>query len=192
MFRYWKTIGLTASLAMFLFALPGARAAEPNSDSGATTTSAQMRQILLRLDSLERKLDENIAALRQGQQLSAVVRADDAMSQIQALRQQLADTRRALDELRNHPNTLNTTSAYGPTGAVLPTTGTVRLVNTAPAEEVVTVNGLAYHLAPGETRAVAVPAGTFNYEVIGAQPGPQPRTIVPNQTFTVTLFPLGT
>jgi hypothetical protein len=190
MVRNWINLGLAASLATILIATPRTRADAPTSDTGATSTAAQLRQIQQSITSLQAKLDADLNTIR-ASQLTTDMKADGALRQLLELRQQVADMRREMDALRRRANTVTSTSAYGPTGVPTATTASVRLVNTYPSEQAVMVNGLSYHLAPGETRTLTIPAGSFRYEVLDAQLTPQERTVAPRGTFTITLYPVG-
>ena len=95
-----------------------------------------------------------------------------------------------LDALKNRAP-VSRESAYAPSASNSPSaaTGRIRLVNTFLDPMTIVVNGRAYQVAPGDTRLVeAVPAGTFNYEVLGVQPRVD-RTLAANETFTITVHP---
>ncbi|HZU34408.1 MAG TPA: hypothetical protein VFA18_00790 [Gemmataceae bacterium] len=189
MIRDWKTLGLAAVLAASLL-IPAPVAADQNSDSGARPpdTATQLRQIQDSLAAMQHKLDVDLNVIRQNQ-LTTDMKADDAMRRMLAMEQQLADMRREMAALRQRPGTVTSTSAYGPNGTA-PVTGRVMLINDYPTEQAVMVNGVSYHLAPGQNRTVTIPAGTFTYEVLGIQQAPRQRSVVANGTFTVTLFPV--
>lgn len=190
MMRDSNTLGLAAVLAASLLFCPVRAAADQNSDSGARPqdTVTQLRQIQESLAALQHKLDADLNVIRQNQ-LTTDMKADDAMRRILAMEQQLADMRREMDALRQRPGTVTSTSGYGPNGTA-PVTGHVMLINDYPTEQAVMVNGVSYHLAPGQNRTVTIPAGTFTYEVLGIQQAPRQRSVVANGTFTVTLFPV--
>ena len=62
--------------------------------------------------------------------------------------------------------------------------------NTYATEVGIRVNRRLYRLLLGETRlSEPIPAGTFTYEVVNVSPGPQVRTLDPNQRFTVWVHP---
>src|SRR5579884_769678 len=189
MIRDWKTLGLAAVLAASLL-IPAPVAADQNSDSGARPpdTATQLRQIQDSLAAMQHKLDVDLNVIRQNQ-LTTDMKADDAMRRMLAMEQQLADMRREMAALRQRPGTVTSTSAYGPNGTA-PVTGRVMLINDYPTEQAVMVNGVSYHLAPGQNRTVTIPTGTFTYEVLGIQQAPRQRSVVANGTFTVTLFPV--
>jgi hypothetical protein len=67
------------------------------------------------------------------------------------------------------------------------TEGKIQLVNQWFEAKTVIVDGVAYRLAPGETRIINKPAGTFHYEVIGVtQPG-LTRTVTAGETYNIRI-----
>lgn len=65
--------------------------------------------------------------------------------------------------------------------------GRIQLTNAWFESKTVIVDGVAYRLAPGETRTINKPAGTFSYEVVGVtQPG-QVRTVTAGETFNIRI-----
>jgi hypothetical protein len=51
------------------------------------------------------------------------------------------------------------------------------------------VNGTTVTVPAGQERVVSVPAGAVNFQVFGVNESIQTRTLVPNQTLTLTYFP---
>ena len=67
--------------------------------------------------------------------------------------------------------------------------GRIRIVNSWFEAKTVVLDGVAYRVAPGETRVINHPAGTFAFEVIGVtQPG-QTRTVTAGETYSIHIGP---
>src|SRR5207249_2706647 len=105
---------------------------------------------------------------------------------------EVARLQREVTDLRNRPASPTTSASYygGTAAAATPAPSAhVRLVNTYFADMSAVVNGTLVTVPPGQERSVTVPAGAMNYQVYQV-PGPlQVRTLVPNETLTLTLRP---
>jgi hypothetical protein len=115
---------------------------------------------------------------------------------ITAMRKQLADLRRDVDELRQRsPST--STSAYSPPAPAR--TGLVHVINQYNTPMQVFVNRAARLLQPGEDWWATVPAGDFTYEILqdvgngsfGTVKPRQTRTVAPNGSYALTIAPVG-
>lgn len=65
--------------------------------------------------------------------------------------------------------------------------GVVRIVNDYPIPVSIVVNGLTYKLEPRETKDVAVPSGSFKYQLMFAGATDTERAIKENETVTLTI-----
>ncbi len=121
---------------------------------------------------------------------------------LKQLRDEVARLQREVADLRARPATppAPTTANYpsplpaGPSASYSITppapTGVVRLVNTYFGDMTATINGQTYVVPAGQTRDVHVPAGAVTYQVYQVPRPLQTRTLVPNETLTLTLFPM--
>ena len=115
-----------------------------------------------------------------------------------ALRDEVSHLQRDLAEVRNRTNTLpGTTTISGfrgspsaslSVGPAVPM-ASLRLVNTHFVPMTAVVNGTTVTVPAGQERVVSVPAGAVNFQVFGVNESIQTRTLVPNQTLTLTYFP---
>src|SRR5207247_8428956 len=106
--------------------------------------------------------------------------------ELDGLRQQLTQLQRDVDDLKARTANPPRVSGYTPQPAA---TGRVRIVNSYMVPETVVVNGRAYTVNPGTyVTTDPVPAGLFNYEVLGVQ-GPVSRALAANEMFTITIHP---
>jgi hypothetical protein len=175
-------------LAFAVFALAllavGARAAEP-----ADTKADDLRAIRDLLTRIEQRMAN--------QQATNDVLMDIVRKDLKDLRDEVSHLQRDLADVRNRANAAPTTSISGYRGntsaslSVTPAApmATIRLVNTHFVPMTAVVNGVTYTVPPGQQQPVTVPAGAVNYQVFGVNDSIQTRTLVPNQTLTLTYFP---
>lgn len=107
----------------------------------------------------------------------------DSKDEMTALRQQL-------DLLQRDVASLKSGAAPRVAFSSPATLGRIRLVNTFPSQMTVIVNERSYRLAPGADQVLEnIPAGQFTYQVLGVQPDLLVRSLAPNETFTITVYP---
>jgi len=191
MIRTWTSFSLIVSLAALL--VVGTANGQNTSDSGAKpvprSVADQLQQIQASIDKLHAQFDDGLRAVN-GNILNTDIKAERALRRIADLEQEIAALHGQMDQLQQRLRTANSISAYGPLDST-PRSSRVRLVNEYVLDVAVVVNGVSYHLRPSDQRTVDVPAGTFSYEVLNLQQGPQTRTVAPGNTFTITVHPLG-
>ena len=145
-------------------------------------TRKAIAELKVQIDDLQQDLAAlSKSSARQGVdgQPKPIVRTSD----FSPVGNELEEVKKQLDQLRQEM-----ARSRGPVRANYPVTetGRIRLVNEFPNEVAVIVNGVSYHLVPGETRTLdSQPAGTFTYQVLGAQHELQPRQLKANETFTI-------
>jgi hypothetical protein len=115
-----------------------------------------------------------------------------------ALKNQLADLRRELNDVRQRAASAST-SAYGP--AAPANTARIQMVNRYHVPMKVLINKKSYLVRPGETLlSEPIPAGAFTYEIfqdpgdgaiVPVTPGPRQRTVAINGTHVLTIHPQG-
>lgn len=133
----------------------------------STTTGVQLQKTQEDINGLKRQ----VAQLQQ--------------EEMDGLRRQIAQLLKDVDDLRVKTAR---TSAYQPQPPATPT-GRVRIVNIFTVPATVIVNTRAYAVNPGTVvMSDPVPAGFFNYEVVGVQ-AMVSRTLAANETFTITIHP---
>ena len=102
------------------------------------------------------------------------------------MKDQVAQLRRDLEELRKRLGPTTRTSAYGPEG-----TGRVLLINDYPTDMEVIVNQTTYRVAPNMVREVRLSSGAFSFRVPNA-PGfetTQTRVLPVNYDYRITIHP---
>jgi hypothetical protein len=108
-----------------------------------------------------------------------------ARESIDALKQEVARLRKELEDLHKSQGRTNRAARFGAATGF----GTIRLSNAYVEPVRFVVNGIAYWLAPGETRLLrSQAAGPFTYEILGIKPAVQ-RVLVANETFTIRVYP---
>jgi hypothetical protein len=204
MIRNWKMLAFEAVLAGTLIPA-GAQTQTTGSD--AQPKPADLASVLKDVQELKKivnAMDAKVASSFRAMQeetekrlkkleddgVAAALKFEKTQSDLEEIKKQLAQLRLDLDALKNRAP-VSRESAYAPSSPNSPTgaTGRIRLVNTFPDTMTIVVNGRAYQVGPGDTRFVeAVPAGTFNYEVLGVQSRVD-RALAANETFTITVHP---
>jgi hypothetical protein len=177
-------VQLAAVLAAAL-ALGPARSQEP----GPNKVDDSKRMVEL-LGSIDRRL------------ANLETRSDATMdlikNDLKQLRDEVARLQREIADLRRTPPQ-TTTANYPSATPAAPSTsfavpqptpvGHVRLVNTFFSDMTAVVNGVTLLVPPGQTRDVTLPAGTVTFQVAQVPRPTQVRTLAPNETLTLTLFP---
>ena len=173
-----------AAFALALLAV-GARAQDP-----ASSKADDVRAIRDLLARIEQRMANQQAT---NDVLMEIVRKD-----LKDLRDEVSHLQRDLAEVRNRTNTLpGTTTISGfrgspsaslSVGPAVPM-ASLRLVNTHFVPMTAVVNGTTVTVPAGQERVVSVPAGAVNFQVFGVNESIQTRTLVPNQTLTLTYFP---
>jgi Skp family chaperone for outer membrane proteins len=205
MMRNWKMLAFQTLLAGTLIPA-GAQAQAPASGSDAPPKPPDTASILKEIQELKKTLsamDTKVASSFRAMQeeadkrlkkleddgVAAGLRLEKTQADIEDMKKQLLQLRQDLDVVRNRAGSSRESGYTPPANAPTAATGRVRLVNTFLDPMTIIVNGVRYQLAPGETRLTEpVPAGTFNYEVLGVQPRLD-RTLAANETFTITVYP---
>ncbi len=183
MTQRWQMLGLSTVLAAAVAVAP-ARAADP--ELSKLTDSQKLDRLL---DEV-RDLKKSLADLEKRADLQVQV----VQERINALNDRMHRLEGDIEGLRGQLSAIRTSGYAGPAAPALapppaPTTGTIRLRNTFPTEESIVVNGVAYQLAPGETRDIPnQPPGTFSYEVLGVM-ARKLVALAPGETVTITVVP---
>jgi hypothetical protein len=160
-------LGWRAVVALALTALPLAvRAQGPLPGNEADKSLDAIAQ---ELDRLRKDTSGSFQAAQKG---------------IEALREEVARLRKEVEELRRPQTPAPHEARFTPAAS-----GSILLMSTYPQPVSVIVNGTIYRLAPGETRWLRdQPAGTFTYELVGAQP-PVERVLAANATYWIHVHP---
>ncbi|MBL8799059.1 MAG: hypothetical protein JNM56_34555 [Planctomycetia bacterium] len=193
--RHWKYCQAALVLAIVLAVQSSAVGQGPEGDK--TPPDAQKTlQLLIKLqesiDQLKKQGDDlqrQVSNLPDEQRIDYQIRKTlakelkDSKDEIAALRQQLDLLQRDVASLKAGAGSRTAFSSPA-------TAGRIRLVNTFPSQMTVIVNERSYRLAPGATEMLEnIPAGQFTYQVLGVQPDLLVRTLSPNETFTITVYP---
>jgi hypothetical protein len=173
---------MSALVALFALAvvLGPARAQE------ATTKAEDAKRVV----ELLSKIDQRLAS----QQAQSDVLMEIVQKDLKSLREEVNRLQKEVTDLRRTPAT-TITSNYPQSPSVSSSittpvqTSNVRLVNTFFTDMTAVVNGLPVSVAPGQTRTIPVPAGAMTFSIPQVSPFPQPRTLAPNETLTLTLQP---
>ena len=201
MWYRWTILALPALLAATL------SAAAADSDTLKSTDSQKIDRILDQLKDLKATVDDldnlrkDLKALQTKAELrdqTIQARIDLVNERINGLEGRIKQLQSDVESMRTQATTSNRPSGYSGLGngaAPAPpplssAAGTIRLRNTFPELVSVVVDGVAYELAPNETRDLAGhPAGPFSYEVLGIQ-GRKTVDLRPNETFTISVYPI--
>jgi hypothetical protein len=205
MMRNWKMIAFQTLLAGTLIPAsaqaqaPAAGSDAPPKQPDTASILKEIQELKKTLGAMETKVASSFRAMQEDTEkrlkkieddgVAAGLRVEKTQADIEDLKKQVVQLRQDLDALRNRAPS-NRESGYTPPANAAPAaTGRVRLVNTFMDPMTIIVNAVRYQVAPGETRLTEpVPAGTFNYEVLGVQPRLD-RNLAANETFTITVYP---
>lgn len=191
MMNEWKRFGLSALLALSVGTAPvlAGPIENPPDKPEPDKSAAILKQIQDLKDSIA-NLDKQIRKSLKTLETDTSVQVQNAQGDINALKDLVADLRRDVEELRRRLPQPGTSASLYPPGTN--GTGRVRLVNTYMDPMTILVNNRSYRLAPGEAVVTGrLPAGTFTFQVLGVQLDMQTRTLAPNETYTITVFPRG-
>jgi hypothetical protein len=154
----------------------------------AGQTADDIKKLNDKLDALTKALQE----LRDGAKAESVrervatvdSKLDQLDKDVQAIQKDLRDIKRKVDG--------RSTTALRPEydSAAFRGQGRVRLINDFPEEMSVLVNGLSYHLLPGQERLLAVPPGEFTYQVLQIHRDPRVRQITADETKNIRIYPI--
>jgi outer membrane murein-binding lipoprotein Lpp len=194
MIRTWRMLGVETVLAAALTAPAFAGQTDGTKlEDKSDTILKEVRDLKKRFDELESSLKNKIENLDTSNSLKlAQARMDleELRKQVQQMRQDLDATRsreiaalrRDLDDMTKGRQSLYPAPAPTPTGRL-------QLRNTFPEMVLILVNNKPYHIFPGQNVLTdPIPAGTFNYEVVGIQPQVA-RTLTANETYTIHVYP---
>ena len=185
MLRTWKLVAAHAIVGA-AFVAPSAPAQEnKNRDQKIDEIQLDVRDISKTITEMDKRIAAIQAALK-----DIETKTDLAKNQqVADLKDQIAQLRTVVDQLRPRLQDGSRVSAFGPpVDQAPPLTGRIQLVNQYPTMMSVTINRVSHRLMPSETEVVQVPAGTFSYEVLGVTPQ-RIRTVNANETFTVQIYP---
>jgi uncharacterized coiled-coil protein SlyX len=133
----------------------------PVADGAAKPVEVTNADLIRRLEAIERKLDVGGDLVLQAQTNARDITA--LKGEVTQIRTDLA---RLQDGVRAGTGAPRTSMSINPPPAGGLATGRVRLVNRWMDPVTVLMDGASYQLAPGETRLVTKPAGSFQYEVL--------------------------
>jgi hypothetical protein len=129
-------------------------------------------------------LKTNIAALKKRSPSDVALYPSSDKGALEEVRSKLAQIERTLTQLQAQQARVSLSPPAGPTAP----SGRVLLVNTYPTDMLFIVNGTTRRVAPGETAALDVPAGTLSYEVLATGFGIVGRnttSVSPQETLTL-------
>ena len=167
-----------AGLLALSFTLPRAVAADPTPD-----------EIKKAIDDLK-KVTEELNKLKE-----AVAKFYDIRSKSIEFDLRMELIEKDLKTIKSKLNTEGTialrpdTSSKDLNAKDLKGMGRIRFINTYSEEMAVVVNNKSYRIRPGEERLIGVTPGEFTYQVLQLQATPQARTIIADETKTVTIYP---
>ena len=182
------SFGLSAVLGAAVLGLSTPAALADDKNPSAADVKEQFDKLKTAVDKLadvEKRLSEF-----EGRSAQSLTRLQTdlatAKETIRTLQQDVAFLKDQIRGMKGEPYTARRVEGNGtppPPGApVVPVRNAqVRLINDYISELSVLVNGLPYRLIPGQQVVVTVPAGMFNYQVVGVQPTMQTRQLGPDE-----------
>lgn len=196
--RYWKWCQAALVLAVLLTvhsSAVGQVEKGPDADKAATEAQKTL-QLLIKLqesiDQLKKQGDDlqrQVSNLPDEQRIDYQIRKTLA-KELKDSKDELAALRQQLDLLQRDVASLKSGAAPRVAFSSPSTPGRIKLINTFPSQMTVIVNERSYRLAPGATEVLEnIPAGQFTYQVLGVQPDLLVRSLAPNETFTITVYP---
>jgi TolA-binding protein len=198
--RTWK-LCQAALLAAALLSVQSSAVGQvekgPDADKAATEAQKTL-QLLIKLqesiDQLKKQGDDlqrQVSNLPDEQRIDYQIRKTLA-KELKDTKDEMTALRQQLDLLQRDVASLKSGAAASPRVAFSSpaTPGRIKLINTFPSQMTVIVNERSYRLAPGATEVLEnIPAGQFTYQVLGVQPDMLVRSLAPNETFTITVYP---
>jgi hypothetical protein len=151
-------------------------------------TAEDLKKAIDRLDKATKEWQEAKDALKidelRGKAITIDSKIDLIDKDIQDIKKDIRDIKRKLDG--------GSSTSLRPDfdSATLRGQGRVRFINEFAEEMSVVVNGRSFRLMPGQERLIPVPPGEYTYQVLQIQRFPQQRSISPDETKTVRIYPL--
>lgn len=108
--------------------------------------------------------------------LEGTDRGDGLLKKIAGLEDKIAALAKQVETLDKKLESTRT-ALSSPLQKEEPKTGTVKLVNMYPTDVDILVNGKGYRLAPSESKSIALPPGTFTYQLLTGGGEEKKRTI---------------
>jgi hypothetical protein len=174
-------------LACCCFALTLGTVSAQGKPEPADAKADDLKEIRTLLERIEKRLAN--------QQTAAEVVLDIVRKDLKDLRDEVSRLQRELADARNRITSAPSTSLYGGTPSASLSVGTpspnafIRLVNTHFIDMSAVINGTLYTVSPGRDRTVPVNAGVVNYQVFQVPEPMKTRSLVANETLTLTLYP---
>jgi len=166
------------SLLAVVVCASGALATEPQINSDILKPAPDMKAIMDRLDQMDKK----IQGLDAQQSLQVQVWADQFRRELGEIRDLLVRLQRDITDLK--AGRTATTESLKPTEAK----ATLQLVNEHPWMNMdVVINGATTTVPPMQTRSVAVPAGSVNFQVLQTDGFVRARVLAAGVTHQVTM-----
>jgi hypothetical protein len=209
MTRNWRWIS-TATLVAALLAIGPAFGDDPVPDK-AQDPAKELKDLKKKVDDLERDMKEvkkwktdiddlniKLDALKDVPKALANLdkKIDQSSQRAQNdttnLTQEIGRIQDDVKNLRQSSTSATRQSAFAPGASTAPqATGRVELINTWTMPVTVVVNHKAYPLAPMTSPVFTdpLPAGTFNFEVLGVTGPNNVRTLAPGETYRIHVHP---
>lgn len=193
MTRTWKTLGLPTLLAALWLPAPVVAQQETGGTKPSVSVPAANTDLLAdKMADLKgdlKALTDALDALKKAMENLASKEEARAMSHdlaLKAVSDEIAKLRAELESLRTRLGTTQTSAMYTPSAGQ---TGRVQIINEFTEQVTVVVNDRTYRVLPGQQELTGpIPAGTFNYQVLGVQATLQSRTLAANETYTIRVF----
>jgi hypothetical protein len=129
------------------------------------------------LAALKTELEQVKAAKKQLLEiLEGTDKGDGLLKKLASIESKLGDLAKKVDGLDKKLESTRTALA-SPIAKEAPKSGTVKLVNLYGADVDIIVNGKGYRLAPNESKSLAIPVGSFTYQLLTGGGGETKRTI---------------
>lgn len=108
--------------------------------------------------------------------LEGTDKGDGLLKKLSAIEDKLGTLAKQVDGLEKKFESTRT-ALSSPIAKEAPKTGTVKLVNMYAVDVDILVNGKGYRLAPSESKTLAIPPGTFTYQLLSGGGDEKKRTI---------------
>lgn len=148
-------------------------------------------------EELKKSIDRFEKAVKDLQELKDALKTDSVRekvttldSKVDLIDKDIQEIKKDLRDLKRKVEGTTSTSLRPNDASTLRGQGRVRFINQYPEEMSVVLNGRSYRLIPGEERLLAVPPGSFTYQVLQLQRDAQVRDIVADETKTIRIYPL--
>ena len=152
-------------------------------------TAEELKKAVEKLEKATKDLQEAKDALKVDELRSRTSTID---SKIDLIDKDIQDIKKDIREIKRKLDNGGSSTSMRPDfdSATIRGQGRVRFINEFNEEMSVVVNGRSYRLLPGQERLIAVPPGDYTYQVLQIQRFAQQRTISPDETKTVRIYPL--